>query len=69
MIRRYLSVFRNHVFLILILLALIIVSTVTQGKISTYTATFTGIVMIYAAIVFTVWIIRTPSKKNNDEGI
>jgi Ca2+/Na+ antiporter len=69
MIRRYLSVFRNHVILMLLLLALIIFSSRTNGRLSVYTSVFTGILMIYAAIVFTIWIIRTPSKKNKDEGI
>ena len=69
MFRRYLSVFRNHVIIMVLFLALIIVSSITQGKLSVYTSVLTGILMIYAAIVFTIWIIKTPSKKNKDEGI
>lgn len=69
MIKRYLSVFRNHVILILICLILTVVSSRTNGKLSTYTSVFTGLLLIYAAIVFTIWIIKTPSKRNKNEGI
>ena len=64
--KRYLFVFKNHVILMVIFLALIIVSSVTNGKLSSVTTVLTGILMIYAAIVFTFWIIKTPSKKSKD---
>ncbi len=50
-----------------IFLAGIIVSSVTNGKLSSVTTVLTGILMIYAAIVFTFWIINTPSKKSKDD--
>lgn len=65
--KRYLFVFKNHVILMVIFLALIIVSSVTNGKLSSVTTVLTGILMIYAAIVFTFWIIKTPSKKSKDD--
>ena len=65
--RRYLSVFKNHVIIMVVFLALIIVSSVTTGKLSTITTVLTGVLMIYAAIVFTFWIIKTPSKKGKDD--
>ena len=65
--KRYLFVFKNHVILMVIFLALIIVSSETNGKLSSVTTVLTGILMIYAAIVFTFWIINTPSKKSKDD--
>ena len=65
--RRYLSVFKNHVIIMVVFLALIIFSSLTSGKLSSVTTVLTGVLMIYAAIVFTLWIIKTPSKKSNDE--
>ncbi len=53
----------------IVFLVLIIVSSITRGKLSSVTSVLTGILMIYAAIVFTAWIIKTPSKKNRDEGV
>lgn len=50
-----------------VFLALIIFSSLTSGKLSSVTTVLTGVLMIYAAIVFTLWIIKTPSKKSNDE--
>ena len=65
--KRYLFVFKNHVILMVIFLAGIIVSSETNGKLSSVTTVLTGILMIYAAIVFTFWIINTPSKKSKDD--
>lgn len=65
--KRYLFVFKNHVILMVIFLALIIVSSVTNGKLSSVTTVLTGVLMIYAAIVFTFWIIKTPAKKSKDD--
>ena len=65
--KRYLSVFKNHVIIMVVFLALIIVSSVTNGKLSSVTTVLTGVLMIYAAIVFTFWIIKTPARKSKDE--
>jgi len=69
MFKKYLSVFRNHVIIMVIFLVLIVISSRTTGKLSVVTSVLTGILMIYAAIVFTIWIIKTPAKRNKDEGI
>jgi len=69
MLRRYLSVFKNHVFLLVLIVALVIVSSLTKGKTAVVTSTIAGIVMIYAGISFVIWIIKTPAKKDKDSGI
>lgn len=69
MLRRYLSVFKNHVFLLILIVALVIVSSLTKGKTAVVTSTIAGIVMIYAGISFVIWIIKTPAKKDKDSGL
>jgi len=69
MLTRYLKVFRKKIFLIIITIALIVVSTVTKGKTASITATLAGVALIYAGITYIVWIIRTPTKKEKDEPV
>ena len=67
MLSRYLKVFKKKIFLIIITIALIIVSSVTKGKTATITSTLAGIALIYAGFTYIVWIIKTPTKKEKDE--
>jgi beta-lactamase regulating signal transducer with metallopeptidase domain len=67
MLRRYLSVFKKHLIWLIVIVALIIVSSLTRGRIANITAIATGIVMIYAGISFVIWIVKTPAKKDKDE--
>lgn len=68
MLLRYLKVLKGRVFLIIVIIALIIISSVTKGKTATVTATLAGIVMIYLGFVYIMWIIKTPVKKEKDDG-
>jgi hypothetical protein len=67
MLSKYLTVFKKHFVILFLLLALIVVSSVTKGNLSVVTAYAAGALMIYAAISFTLWIIKTPSKKTKEE--
>ncbi len=69
MFKRYLSVFKNHLFLLVIIIALIIISSLTKGKTAVVTSTIAGIAMIYAGISFVIWLIKTPAKKDKDAGL
>ena len=66
MLRRYLFLFRSHLIILGILVALVIISSVTRGTTASTTSIIAGVLMIYAAITFIAWIIRTPSSKNKD---
>lgn len=69
MFSRYLKVFRKKIFLIIVTIALIVISSVTKGKTATITSTLAGVALIYAGITYIVWIIRTPTKKEKDEAV
>ncbi len=69
MLKRYLPIFKNHLFLLAVIIALVIISSRTKGKTAVVTSTIAGIVMIYAAITFIVWLIKTPAKKDKDSGL
>lgn len=69
MLKRYLWVFKNHIFLLIVIITLVIISTKSTGKTAIIINTIAGVVMIYAAFRFILWIIRTPSKKDKDEGL
>lgn len=66
---RYLKVFRRKILLVVLIITLIVVSSVTKGKTATITSTLAGIAMIYGAVTFIIYIIRTPVKKEKDDGV
>lgn len=69
MLSRYLKVFRKKIFLAILIIALIIISSVTKGKTAKTTAVLAGIGMIYGGITFILWMIKAPVKKDKDEAI
>ena len=69
MLLRYLKVYKKKIALFLVIIALIVVASVTKGKTAIVTSTLAGIAMIYAGFSFIVYIIRTPVKKDLDEGV
>ena len=64
---RYLKVYKKQLLLLVIIIALVYISSVVKGKISKTTSVAAGILMIFAAIMFVLWIIKTPIKKDNDQ--
>ncbi|GEO11313.1 hypothetical protein [Segetibacter aerophilus] len=66
---RYLKVFKRKILLLILVIALIVVSSVTKGKTSVVLSTITGIILIVTAIYYIVWIMRTPTKKESDEAL
>ena len=64
---RYLKVYKKQLLLLVIIIILVYISSVVKGKISKTTSVAAGILMIFAAIMFVLWIIKTPVKKDNDQ--
>ena len=69
MFPRYFKVLKRNLFLIIVIIALVIVSSVTKGKTAKTTSILAGVVMIYLGIKFFIWIIRAPVKKEKDEAM
>ena len=67
MLARYLKVYRRTLALVIIIVALVVVSSLTAGNVSKITSTLAGIGMIYGGISFIIWIVKTPVKKSKDE--
>ena len=67
-IMRYLKVYRKQLFVLIIIVVLVYISSVSRNKMAgNVTAVAAGIVMIYAAISFVIWIIKTPTKNDNNQ--
>lgn len=64
---RYLKVYRKQIILLILIVVLVYISSVVKGNIAKTTSVAAGILMIYAAITFVLWIIKTPVKKDNDQ--
>lgn len=67
MAKRYFNVFRNHLMILVLLVATILVSEVTSGVVSVVATVTAGIIMIYAAIYFAVWLLKRPTTSVKEE--
>lgn len=67
MARRYLNVFKNHVVVMIMLVVLICVSELSTGTIATIAKVATGLLMIYVAINYAMWLLKAPIAKANEE--
>jgi predicted CDP-diglyceride synthetase/phosphatidate cytidylyltransferase len=61
MARRYFNVFKNHVYILLMIVVLICTAEFTEGAVSTISKVLTGMLMIYSAISYTIWLIKSPT--------
>jgi len=66
MAKRYLTVYGRNILLSITIVVLIVISTVSKGSTARATAIAAGIVMIYLAFKFIIWLIRMPVKKDRD---
>lgn len=65
---RYLKVYKKQLIVLFVIIALVCLSTYLHSKkASSITAVAAGIVMIGVAIFFLIWIIKTPTKKDNNQ--
>lgn len=69
MAKRYFNVFRNHIAMLVLLLALICTGEFTRGTVSMVARIATGAVMIYVAIMFAVWLIKSPTASIKEENL
>jgi positive regulator of sigma E activity len=69
MARRYFLIFKRHIYLLSLLVILVIVSTIATGFISMITSVMAGVVMIIMGLAVAIWIVRSPAKRTNEEGL
>jgi Ca2+/Na+ antiporter len=66
---RYLKVFKRKILALILVVALITLSSITKGKTAIVLSTITGIVLIVIGVYYIIWIIKTPVKKEKDEAL
>jgi hypothetical protein len=69
MAKRYFNVFKSHIALLVLIIALICVSQFTSGTVSTVAAIATGALMIYSAISYAIWLFKTPTANIKEENL
>ena len=67
MILRYLRVYSKQLIFLAVIIALVIISSRDRGIIGKVTTYAAGGLMIIAGVLFIIWIIRTPVKKDNNQ--
>jgi hypothetical protein len=67
MARRYFNVFRSHVVAMIVLIILICISEIAYGTtLATAAQISAGILMIYSAIRYTIWLFKKPTVVNEE---
>ena len=68
MAKRYFNVFKSHVIAIVVLIVLIAISEIAYGTpLATVAQISAGILMIYSAIRYTIWLFKKPTVSMNEE--
>ncbi|HEX6913708.1 MAG TPA: hypothetical protein VF145_00620 [Chitinophagaceae bacterium] len=69
MAKRYFNIFRNHLAVIVALIVLICTGELAEGTTATLAKIATGVLMIYVAISYALWLLRAPVNKVNEENL
>jgi predicted CDP-diglyceride synthetase/phosphatidate cytidylyltransferase len=69
MAKRYFNVLKSHVAVLVLIIALICTSEFTSGAVSTVAKIVTGILLIWVAISYAIWLIKAPTAKIKEENL
>jgi len=69
MAKRYFNVFKSHVSMLVLIIALIFTSEFTSGAVSMIAKTATGVLLIWAAISYAIWLVKAPTAKMKEENL
>jgi hypothetical protein len=69
MAKRSFNVLKSHVLLIITLVVLICLSELSEGSVSSVARIATGVVMIYVAIGYALWLLKSPTAKIPEENL
>lgn len=68
MAKRYFNVFKSHVFALIVLIILVCIAEIAYGTtLATVAQIAAGVLMIYAAIRYTIWLFKKPTASVNEE--
>ncbi len=69
MAKRYFNVLKSHVAILILIIALICTSEFTSGTVSMIARIVTGVLLIWAAISYAVWLVKAPTAKVKEENL
>jgi hypothetical protein len=69
MAKRYFNIFKSHIAILILIVTLIFVSEFTTGTVSLVAKLITGALLIYAAISYTIWLIKAPTAQIPEENL
>jgi hypothetical protein len=69
MAKNYVNVSKSHVLLVVTLIALICIGELSDGAVSMVARIATGVVMIYVAISYALWLLKSPTAKIPEENL
>lgn len=69
MAKRYFNIFKSHIAVLILLLALICTAELTTGTVTMIARIATGVVMIYVAIKYAIWLLKAPTARIPEENL
>ncbi len=69
MAKRYFTILKSHVAMLILIIALIGISEFTSGAVSTVAKIATGVLLIWSAISYAIWLVKTPTAKVKEENL
>ena len=69
MAKRYFNVFKSHIAMLILIIALVLTSELTNGAVSTAAKICAGSLMIYAAISYAIWLFKAPTATIKEENL
>jgi hypothetical protein len=69
MAKRYFNIFKSHIAMLILIVTLICVSEVTTGTVSLVAKLITGVLLIYSAISYVIWLIKAPTVQIPEENL
>lgn len=69
MAKRYFNIFKSHIVILVLIIALICTAEFTTGTVSAVAKMATGALLIWAAISYAIWLFRAPTANITEENL
>jgi hypothetical protein len=67
MAKRYYNIFKSHIAILILIVALICTSEFTTGAVAATAKVIAGALLIWAAISYAIWLFKAPTAQVKEE--
>jgi hypothetical protein len=69
MAKRYFNIFKSHIAILILIVALVCTSEITTGTVSAAAKIAAGALLIWAAISYAIWLFKAPTAQVKEENL